>query len=70
MTIRTVMAALVIAVLVVAGGLWLAAIPASESLSRPPISRTASAEARGAAAFAGAGFGGISTDALTSNAVP
>lgn len=53
-----------------AGLAWLAAVPVTESHSRPQIAGSASAQARGAAAFAGAGFGGISTDALASNAVP
>lgn len=42
----------------------------NESVTRPTVPADASLEARGAAAFAGAGFGGISTDALASNAVP
>lgn len=50
--------------------LWLASVPVAESRSRPQVAASASAQVRGAAAFAGAGFGGISTDALASNAVP
>ena len=58
------------ALLVLAGLAWATSVPVIESLSRPPVPASASMEARGAAAFAGAGFGGISTDALASNAVP
>ena len=58
------------ALLVLAGLAWATAVPVTESLSRPPVPALASIEARGAAAFAGAGFGGIGTDALASNAVP
>ncbi len=50
--------------------LWLTARPVSEARSRPIIDSNASPRDKGAAAFLGAGFGGISVDALQSNAVP
>ncbi|KQN40261.1 hypothetical protein ASG37_00080 [Sphingomonas sp. Leaf407] len=50
--------------------LWGGAHPVAESLTRPPVARQADAVARGAAAFEGAGFGGISMAALSRNAVP
>jgi mono/diheme cytochrome c family protein len=49
---------------------WVASVPVAESLSRRQVAASASAQVHGAAAFAGAAFGGISTDALASNAVP
>jgi hypothetical protein len=57
---------------VLAGGslLWATARTTTESLSRPSVSVDATAEARGAAAFEGAGFGGISLDALQTHALP
>ena len=54
----------------IAAALWLGARPAAESLTRPVVPKDASAATRGAAAFEGAGFGGVSLDALSSNAVP
>lgn len=59
--------------LVVAGvalSLWLTARPVSEARSRPIMDSMSNPEDKGAAAFLGAGFGGISVDALQSNAVP
>ena len=53
-----------------AGLLWISARPAATSLARPAVAADADAETRGAAAFLGAGFGGISMDTLDSNAVP
>ena len=55
-----------------AGGslLWTTARTTTESLSRPAVSADATAEARGAAAFEGAGFGGVSLDALKTHALP
>ena len=50
--------------------LWGTSRPTVESLSRPALAADASTQARGAAAFEGAGFGGIGMDALASNAVP
>lgn len=52
------------------GLLWISARPTGTSLARPAVAAGADAETRGAAAFVGAGFGGISMDALNSNAVP
>lgn len=57
-------------VALVAAILWGGASHEAESLTRPAIAPGASIEARGAAAFQGAGFGGISMDALATNAVP
>ena len=54
----------------VAAILWSGARHETESLTRPALAPGASIEARGAAAFQGAGFGGISMDALATNAVP
>ena len=57
--------------LVLLGGLaWATSVPVAESLSRPPVAANAAIDARGAAAFAGAGFGGISSEALASTAMP
>jgi mono/diheme cytochrome c family protein len=55
-----------------AGGslLWTTARTTTESLSRPAVSADATAEARGAAAFEGAGFGGVRLDALKTHALP
>ena len=58
------------AVAFVAALLWGGASHETESLTRPALGPGASIEARGAAAFHGAGFGGISMDALATNAVP
>ena len=49
---------------------WATARGDTESLTRPAVPVHASPVQRGAAAFEGGGFGGISTDALASNAVP
>ena len=60
-----------IAVALVGGSLlWVTARTTTESLARPLVASDASAEARGAAAFEGAGFGGISLDALRTHALP
>ena len=62
---------LVIALLVLAGALlWAFARPTAPSLAQPVVPDDAPAATRGAAAFLGAGFGGISQDALESNAIP
>ena len=58
------------AVALVVAILWSGASHETESLTRPTLAPGASIEARGAAAFQGAGFGGISMDALATNAVP
>lgn len=50
--------------------LWLTSRPDSESLARPGLTRGADEAAKGAAAFLGAGFGGISLESLKTNAVP
>ena len=50
--------------------LWATARSTAESLTRPRVPAAAAAPVRGAAAFEGAGFGGIGMDALSSNAVP
>ncbi|TPG46515.1 c-type cytochrome [Sphingomonas glacialis] len=63
-----VLAASALVVIVVA--LWGTARWTTESLTRPAIDTDAPAAMRGAAAFEGAGFGGIGMDALSSNAVP
>lgn len=52
------------------GLLWISARPTGTSLAQPVVAADADAEMRGAAAFLGAGFGGISMDALEANAVP
>jgi cytochrome c5 len=52
------------------GFLWLAAAPEGPSLAVPPVDPAAPAATRGAAAFAGSAFGGISQTALETNAVP
>lgn len=57
-------------ILLAAALLWLTARKETESLSRPTVAANAAAAARGAAAFEGAGFGGVSMDALATNAVP
>lgn len=56
--------------LLVAALLWLTARKQTESLSRPQAAANAGVAAQGAAAFEGAGFGGVSSDALATNAVP
>ena len=50
--------------------LWGGARTERESLTRPSLAPGAGMVAQGAAAFEGAGFGGISMEALASNAVP
>lgn len=49
---------------------WATARGETESVTRPAVPARASPVQQGAAAFEGAGFGGVSTDALASNAVP
>nr|WP_314446069.1 hypothetical protein [uncultured Sphingomonas sp.] len=49
---------------------WATARGETESLTRPAVPDQAFPVQRGAAAFEGGAFGGISTDALASNAVP
>jgi hypothetical protein len=56
--------------LLVSGVLWFSGQRSVESVARPSESDSASASEKGAAAFMGGGFGGISMDALSSNAVP
>ncbi len=65
---RLVLAAL--AMVAIVGGLWGTARWTNESLTRPAIAKDAPAAVRGAAAFEGAGFGGIDMDALSTNAIP
>lgn len=63
--------ALPVAVLTFVGAVaWGASSTETESLTRSAVSTHASLVQQGAAAFEGGAFGGISTDALTSNAVP
>jgi hypothetical protein len=50
--------------------LWLTAEPSTEAESLPDLPPSSSAADHGAATFFGAGFGGISQNALNSNAVP
>ncbi|WP_311271179.1 c-type cytochrome [Sphingobium sp. WCS2017Hpa-17] len=57
-------------VAIVALTLWVTARPVNEARSRPTLPRNADPASRGAAAFLGAGFGGISVEAMQSNAVP
>lgn len=57
-------------VLGLVGYLVLAAAPESESLATPQTGTAAPLAAKGAAAFAGGGFGGISQTSLETNAVP
>ncbi len=52
------------------GFLWLAGAPDGQSLAAPQVDPGAPAAAKGAAAFAGSAFGGISQTALETNAVP
>lgn len=70
--IRTPRFILLALVLLLAGGilLWATARTESEAASRPSLVVGASASTRGAAAFLGAGFGGISMEALERNAIP
>ncbi len=67
--IRYILALLAILLLVAAAG-WLMAKPENEAVSRPVLAADADAQARGAAAFLGAGFGGISVESLDSSAIP
>ncbi len=60
--------ATVLAIVCSAG--WVLSTQVAESQSRTAVSPDADSVARGAAAFMGAGFGGISTDALATNALP
>ncbi|WP_066526515.1 c-type cytochrome [Erythrobacter sp. CCH5-A1] len=70
MTFRTfALAALAVAV-GLAAFLLLAAEPQGDSLAAPETAPDAPLVAKGAAAFAGGGFGGISQTALETNAVP
>jgi len=55
---------------ILAALLWLTARNETESLSRPTVESDAGPVGRGAAAFVGAGFGGVSKEAMASNAVP
>lgn len=57
-------------VLGAAGYLFFAAAPEAESLAMPQTAATAPLATKGVAAFAGAGFGGISLTSLETNAVP
>lgn len=54
----------------IAGGLWFGGRHEARSLALPAVLPNANATDRGAAAFAGADFGGLSIDALQTNAVP
>ncbi|WP_324806990.1 c-type cytochrome [Sphingomonas sp. LY29] len=49
---------------------WLTARPEAPSAAQPALASGAPAQAKGAAAFIGSGFGGISTEALESSAIP
>jgi cytochrome c5 len=62
--------AVLAAVLGLAGFALLGAEPEGESLAAPQLAPSASLADKGAAAFAGGGFGGISQTALETNAVP
>lgn len=52
------------------GALWIFATHEAPSLARPAVSPDGSAASRGAAAFEGGAFGGISLEALDSHAMP
>lgn len=67
--IRYILGLLAIILLIAAAG-WLTAKPESEAVSRPILAADAAAGTRGAAAFLGAGFGGISVESLDSSAIP
>ncbi|PCD04299.1 hypothetical protein COC42_08445 [Sphingomonas spermidinifaciens] len=58
------------AVLLAGAALWAGARPVGEAMTRPPVAPGAGTVAAGAAAFEGAGFGGISMAALERNALP
>lgn len=59
-----------VAILLLVAMLWGTSRWTAESLARPTVAADASPAVRGAAAFEGAAFGGVSMDALSSNAVP
>lgn len=67
--VRSFLALLAIILLIAAAG-WLTAKPENEAVSRPVLAADADAGTRGAAAFLGAGFGGISVESLDSSAIP
>lgn len=67
--VRYILALLAVILLIAAAG-WLTANPESEAVSRPVLAADADAGTRGAAAFLGAGFGGISVESLDSSAIP
>ncbi|MEM7723202.1 MAG: c-type cytochrome [Pseudomonadota bacterium] len=54
----------------IAGGLWVGGRREARSLALPVLAPDASAIDRGTAAFIGADFGGLSLDALQTNAIP
>lgn len=61
----------VVFLLALAGGVaWLYSTPETPSLARPQTPAGSPAAIRGAAAFEGAGFGGVSMTALESHALP
>lgn len=70
MKIRRALGVTLSALVAAAGALWLTARPVTESETRAILSAGGDEVARGAAAFMGGGFGGISMDSLQSNAVP
>ncbi len=70
MTFRTLAFAGLALVAGLAAFLFLAAEPQGDSLAVPQTGAEAPLAAKGAAAFAGGGFGGISQTALETNAVP
>lgn len=57
-------------ILIVAAGLWFGARHQAPSQAMPAVLATTSSEARGAAAFVGDDFGGLSMAALESHALP
>lgn len=61
---------IVFCLMLIAGGLWFGGRHEARSLAVPPVLPNAPASDRGAAAFVGADFGGLSMDALQTNAVP
>ncbi|MGR4893274.1 hypothetical protein ACIPPQ_19780 [Sphingopyxis sp. LARHCG72] len=67
--LRYIMVLLALILLIAAAG-WLTAKPENEAVSRPVLAADAAAGTRGAAAFLGAGFGGISVESLDSSAIP
>ncbi len=68
--IRRILVILLVAVAALAGFAWAFSRPTTESLARPSTRPDANLEAQGVAAFVGSGFGGISMEALATNAVP